>query len=601
MRLWHKIILTPAAGRRWLASNKMRLLVGCCVLPFAMLAFGAEPLDYAIELQVPQSQRALLEDNLDLYHWKGSERMDETQLRRLLSRAPDQIREFLATEGFYSPKIATDLEQRNGKWVVKLEVDPGEPVRVTDIELRVTGAFEDGSDESRARLQKMREDWSLRRGDIFRHADWEAAKRGALKALLLDRYPAASITESRATVDPDKWTVTLEITLDSGPAFTLGALEIEGLERYPASIVERLNPIKPGEPYSQAKLLELQSRLQDSSYFSSASVTVETDPAKPERVPVRVVVTEAKSKKLGFGIGMSTDKGPRGQIVYRDYNFLDRAWRLSGTLKVEGKEQSLGGELQFPLTEEGYRESLTALLERTDIEGEVTRKFVLGAKRSRLRGKNETIYGIRYFLEQQDIQGAPGDSLSALVPSWSWIRRDVDNLLFPTRGYLINFQADGAAKALLSDQDFVRGYARGVYFYPFSPRDQLIARGEFGLVWAESRDGIPSDFLFRAGGDQSVRGYAYEILGVKEGDAIVGGRWLTTASLEYVHWLYPKWGAAAFFDTGDAADNFNDLKLVQGYGLGARWKSPVGPINLDVAYGRETEEVRLHFSVGFSF
>jgi translocation and assembly module TamA len=121
------------------------------------------------------------------------------------------------------------------------------------------------------------------------------------------------------------------------------------------------------------------------------------------------------------------------------------------------------------------------------------------------------------------------------------------------------------------------------------------------VVAASGRDGIPSDFLFRAGGDQSVRGYAYQSLGVREGEAIVGGRWLAVASVEYVRWLTPQWGAAVFIDTGDAADTLDALEPVQGYGVGARWKSPVAPLNLDIAYGQEAEGVRLHFSVGFSF
>ena len=581
-------------------------LAWACALSFAAAVAGtargaASAFEYAIELEAPQAQRALLETHLDLYRWRDSERMDETQLRRLMRLAPDQIREFLATEGFYSPRIDTALEQRDGKWLVKLAVAPGEPARVTGVELRVTGPFDDGSPESRARLDTMRTNWSLRPGAVFRHEDWEAAKRGALKALLLERYPAAGIAESQATVDPEAQRVALRLTLDSGPAFTFGALEVRGLQRYPASIVERLNPITPGEPYSQAKLLDLQARLQDSPYFAGVAVNVETDPARPAQVPVRVEVTENPSKKLGFGIGVSTDAGPRGQIDYRDFNFLDRAWRLAGTLKLDTKSQSLGGDLQFPLSGGGHRDSLNALLERTDIEGEVTRKMALGAKRSRVQGKQETSYGIRYFLEQQDIAGAPGDRRSALVPSYAWTRRDVDNLLFPTKGYILNLQADAAAQALLSDQTFLRGYGRAVWFHPFSPRDQIILRGELGAVGADSRDGIPSDFLFRTGGDQTVRGYAYQSLGVREGDAIVGGRYLVVASAEYVRWLTPQWGAAAFIDAGDAADQLGDLAPVLGYGLGARWRSPVGPLNLDVAYGQDTDDVRLHFSVGFSF
>lgn len=557
--------------------------------------------DYDIELQIPQAQRKLLQDHLDLFHWRGSERMNEVQLQRLVRLAPAQVRTFLSTEGFYAPKIDVSMAHKDAQWVVKLVVDPGEPVRVSQIDLHVTGPFNDGSAESRAQLEKMRADWRLHTGAVFRHEDWESAKRNALKSLLLERYPTASITDSRATVNPETNSVDLQITLNSGPAFTFGALEIQGLRRYPASLVERINPIVPGEPYAQAKLLELQSRLQDSPYFSGAAVSMETDPAQPENVPVLVQVTENQSRKLGFGIGLSTDTGVRGQVDYSDLNLFGQAWRLGGALKLEQKRQSLGADLQFPLRAKGYRDSINTLVERTNIAGEVTQKAAAGVKRTFTRGTTETTYGLRYLIETKDVAGSTRTHSAALSPSYAWTVRKVDHLLYPTRGYLLNLQADVATRALLSDQDFLRGYARAVYFQPLGARDQLIVRGEFGVVAAKSRNGIPSDYLFRTGGDQTVRGYAYQSLGVPEGSAIVGGRYLATTSAEYVHWLTAQWGAAVFVDGGNAADALADLKPVYGYGVGARWKSPVGPLNLDLAYGQKTRDVRVHFSVGFNF
>jgi translocation and assembly module TamA len=569
----------------------------------ALTVQAAEPVfTYDIELHVPQAQRSMMEANLDLYRWRGNDRMDETQLRRLVRLAPAQIGEFLATLGYYGPQIEAGLESVDeGKWQVRLDIVPGEAVRVRGIDLQLNGPLADGSAESRQRLKAIQDNWSLGRDAIFRHEDWEAAKRNALKSLLLEGYPAATVAESQAVVDPASHHVNLRVVLDSGPAFTFGALDVKGLKRYPLSIVERLNPIRPGEPYSQARLLELQSRLQDSPYFAGAIVTVDSDATRNTRVPIQVEVTENLSRKLGFGIGMSTDVGARAQIDYRDLNFLDRAWRLSSALKLDSRSQSLGAELQFPLTAQGYRDSLTALMERKDIQGEVTRKLVLGGKRSFIKGKNESSYGIRYFLEQQDVAGVRNEPSTALVPGYSWTRRDVDNLLYPTQGYLLTLQTDVAAKSLLSDRDFLRGYGRAVYFQPLGKRDQLVLRGELGVVAAAGRDGIPTDFLFRTGGDQTVRGYAYQSLGIPEGSAIVGGRYLAVASAEYVHWFVPQWGVAAFVDRGNAADSLGDLKPVLGYGVGARWKSPVGPLNLDIAYGDKTQAFRLHFSVGFSF
>jgi translocation and assembly module TamA len=154
---------------------------------------------------------------------------------------------------------------------------------------------------------------------------------------------------------------------------------------------------------------------------------------------------------------------------------------------------------------------------------------------------------------------------------------------------------------LLTDEKFIRAYARGIYYRPLGESGSLILRSELGAVFSKEKDGVPSSFLFRAGGDQSVRGYGYQQLGVREGDAIVGGRYLLTASAEYQYWFRPPWGVAVFYDAGNAGDKFGDLHPKSGYGIGARWRSPVGPINVDVAYGHAVRKARLHFSLGFTF
>jgi translocation and assembly module TamA len=120
-------------------------------------------------------------------------------------------------------------------------------------------------------------------------------------------------------------------------------------------------------------------------------------------------------------------------------------------------------------------------------------------------------------------------------------------------------------------------------------------------VIAQSRVGIPSNFLFRTGGDTTVRGYAFESLGVQQGDAVVGGRYYWVGSVELVHWITRTWGVAGFVDAGNAKDKVSELSPALGYGVGARLHTPIGPFRLDVAYGEETKRVRLHFSVGLTF
>ncbi len=158
-----------------------------------------------------------------------------------------------------------------------------------------------------------------------------------------------------------------------------------------------------------------------------------------------------------------------------------------------------------------------------------------------------------------------------------------------------------ASRAALSDQNFVRVHGRIQHYVPLGRRDTLTLRGEIGYTLADSRQRIPQDYLFRTGGAGTVRGYAYQSLGIKEGRATVGGRYLAIASAEVTHWLDEDWGIAAFVDAGDAVDSLQDVRLALGYGLGARWRSPAGPIGVNLAYGERTRGFQLHFSLAIPF
>ena len=211
----------------------------------------------------------------------------------------------------------------------------------------------------------------------------------------------------------------------------------------------------------------------------------------------------------------------------------------------------------------------------------------------------------RFALNYQHEVLSPDDSLkssrNALTANWSWTRRAVDSILNPRDGQVINLQLGGAAQALLSDRNFARLYGRYQLFLPAIDRDVIILRAEGGVTVASSRDGVPQDFLFRTGGAQSVRGYAYQSLGVTDGSATVGGRYLAVTSAEYVHWYKGDWGVAAFIDAGNANDERKLFKMNMGYGFGPRWKSPAGPIAVDLAYGQRDHRVRLQFAVAIAF
>jgi translocation and assembly module TamA len=208
---------------------------------------------------------------------------------------------------------------------------------------------------------------------------------------------------------------------------------------------------------------------------------------------------------------------------------------------------------------------------------------------------------VNYIAEKQRVAGFRTEKRHAVTGNWAVTLRRTNHPLFPDEGYLLNLQLGGAPGIVVAETAFFRAYGKAVGYLKAGSRGVITLRGELGSVWAGEVTGVPSDYLFRTGGDSTVRGYSYQSLGVERGDAVVGGRALAVASAEYTHWVTPDWGAAVFYDAGNAAAKFSDIRLAQGYGLGARWRSPVGPLNLDLAYGERSGKVRLHFSVGIFF
>ena len=241
------------------------------------------------------------------------------------------------------------------------------------------------------------------------------------------------------------------------------------------------------------------------------------------------------------------------------------------------------------------------MAEASDIQGLRTERYAFGAQTVQQRGIVEQRLSLNWEQERRETDASLPSTSRALVPNGVWTWRHVDSLLDPHLGSVVQVQIGGGAKAALSDQNFVRLHGRFQQYIPLGRVDTLILRGELGYTFANSRQHIPQDYLFRTGGAGSVRGYAYQSLGIKEGNAVVGGRYMAIASVEATHWLNEAWGVAAFIDAGDAVDALQDVRLAIGYGLGARWRSPAGPIGIDFAYGDRDKSLHLHFSLAIPF
>jgi translocation and assembly module TamA len=569
-----------------------------------IVAVAASPaaraaLDYRVEVEAPEAIAEPLRNGTDLVRWIGDAGMTPEQLRRLADDAVQDARSVAAAEGYFSAAARVEIDDRVQPWRVTLHVEPGERTRVAAVELQVTGPAADDP-QVETRIADLKKGWTLGRGAPFRQQDWESAKLEALKALSSWRYAAARVASSEARVDPGAREARLSVVLDSGPAYRFGPIAVSGTQRYAPSLVESLSPVHPGDDYDRERLIVYQRRLIETGYFASVRADLETQAADPAAAPLHVAVVEAPSKQVEAGVSYNTDVGVRLQLRYADQNLADRAWRVQSALELDQKIQGVQVDFNSPPGAEGRFNNYFARASNQDIQNELARTFSVGVAHNYGTDLAPSALIGSWTLEEQQAGSAPMDTRYAVYFGFRRTYRRTDEVVAPRSGYFGAFDL-GGAPAPAASRAFLRATAEGSAFFPLGRKGDLSLRTRVGAVEAESSDGIPTPFLFRTGGDQTVRGYAFESLGVQQGDAIVGGRRLFIASVEYTHWVGADWGVAAFLDGGNAWDPGMPFHAALGYGAGARLRTPIGPARLDLAYGRDTGEYRLHVSIGYVF
>jgi translocation and assembly module TamA len=556
---------------------------------FPLVLFSLAPLAQAaaIDLRAPAGIVNLLAPHLPEEAAPGAG--GRARLQRMVG-------EILATEGYFSPQIEfTEADE-----TLHLAIEPGARTLIATVEIAVDGPLDEKT------RQALIDDWALPVGRPFRQQDWNNAKQQLLAALMAEDHAAARLVDSEAIIDPATRQARLRAHYESGPPFRFGELEIIGLERYPAALVERHNrTVRPGEPFREADLRALQTALQATPQFGSVQVRIERDtpPAADGIVtaPVIVSLRERPAHRLSFGAGISSNTGARVETNFQTADLFGQAWELNTGVRIEQRMQTAYADIFFPPTATQRRNSVGVMAQATDIQNLRTERIAIGAQQTWRQDNLETRLSLVWQNERVEPQGAAQSYNQALVPNVAWIWRHIDNRLDPRDGVVLQGQVGGATKAVLSDQDFVRLLGRFQYFLPFGRLDTLMLGGAIGYTIADSRDGIPQEYLFRTGGTGSVRGYSYESLGVREGSAIVGGRYMANATAEYTHWFDDRWGAAVFVDAGDAVDDLGSISLAVGYGLGVRRRTVAGPIAVDLAYGARSESLHLHFSLGIAF
>ena len=472
----------------------------------------------------------------------------------------------------------------------------------------------------------------------------EAVRRLRERYLALG-YPSVQV---RPIVRPVGKDLEVVFRVREGHALVVGSVEITGLRRTDEGLVRKQVDLTPGEPLDPRKLAVLERRLLQLGVFRRVVVTTSTEnPAL-----VKIELEEDHPYHVAYDLRYNSDEHFSAVLDGEVRNLFGRGMAVGARYRFGRLIQEVRGSFHTPslwatgdLTASVYqivenvktvREIPRGLPEASPFEG--TRKeygFQIQEALHRFH-PYDILYGYRYKRTSCPTEGLPPRTrdrrrrlfdpcelpLSALRPGApppfpmleqgaldvSLVRDTRDNPLNPARGAFMSVNFQGSPKLVGSDFDFVKEFVHLSFVHEFR-RKVVWAHGyRVGLIHTFGGERLPFDELFKAGGPNSLRGFAIESVGPQGLDGEPLGGEATFVLNQELRYHHPTGlGLAVFYDAGNVFPRLQDfeLKFRQDVGLGLRYDSVIGLLRLDFAVPldrrRGESAYRLYFGVGQAF
>jgi translocation and assembly module TamA len=595
---WSATGLKRLADRIRFALLFLIFIIAACLLSEAM---AAEPLEVVVEgiegdaLKNAQAALALPPGMVR----EGV--IDQALLDFFRRRIPEKIQKSLEPFGYYEAQASSLVEKtEDGRDLLRVKVIPGAPVRVTSVQVRVTGPGEKNRD-----LTQLAASFPLKSGDVLNQVKYEKAKEELRSKALNLGYLGADFVSHVIRLNRAERKADIELILQTGSQYLFGEVIWEGTQLYPISYLERFLDFKPGEPYSYSKVYQTQLNLINSDRFASVNIRADKNEARDGRVPVRVQLEPSAPKRLRPGVGYSTDYGAKIMLRYQDLNAFHRGHEFNADMSIAERQQAISSYYTFP--NRGHidnRTNLKAGLQRETLDAYDNVLLTLEGEQARSFGYG--IIGSAYLqFRYEKFSEAGQDGISELLmPGLRLYQRRVDDLIRPSRGFRYSLETRGSTQTLGAESDFLQFLGNGDLLIPLGAGFSLIPRTQVGITWQKDPlTDLPPSLRFYAGGDRSVRGYTYQSLGPKDSEGnVIGGKHLLAGSLELEYTITKNWSVAAFYDVGNAFNNFQDATWPMGAGIGIRYYTPAGPVRVDVARQINVDNpgFQLHIAVGFA-
>ena len=565
------------------------------VLLFLSLPLQAKESRINIDIHGMDDKMAqTLKNGLTIEQQKDSERLNPRYVEKLYQDSLESLQQMLTVYGYYSPKIEGQLESIDDGWTVDYQIELGRAVKLEQVDLQITGEAKDDPE-----FEKLAEEFALESGQQLNHQEYESAKKSILRLAASRGYFDGKLTRSEIKVYPEKYSANVYLYYDSGQRYHFGKID------YPDTVIGerlllKLQPIEPGDAYTDSDVLTMRNNLSNSGYFDSVSVRAEREQREDGKVPLSVSLNEKPKHLYTAGVGYGTDTGARLALGWENRYINDRGHRLNADARLSQVANSLSADYVMPFWSETINTvGFNTEYKQQDTDTSESQSFAVGSYYKRQRFGWDETGSLKLLQEDFDVSD-DSDSALLLIPGVSWSRTWADNTLYTRHGGRLSLSLSGASEALLSDLTFGQVVLRGKYIRSIGENSRIITRAAIGATEVSDFEQLPPSLRFFAGGDNSIRGFDYQSLGPEGDDGEVeGGRYLAVGSLEYENMFLGDWGGAVFTDFGNAYNSFSD-PIEYSVGVGVRWRSPVGLIRVDIAkaLSESDESIALHIVIG---
>lgn len=533
--------------------------------------------------------------------------------RSAVEEGAKEIQLFYQRNGYFE---ATATLRGGESGVAEVAVTEGAACSVSEV---ILGLDPEDAPTGPVSLDSVRASLPLKAGERFTVHAYEGAQKAATRAFKDNGFPFAD-TKAEALADLATHTVTVRLTVTPKGRAVFGPVLVQGVKHTEEVIIRRALVFTEGEPYDQRLVEKSQNALFAMGLFESVAVFPKRK-SEPGTATMVVRVREGRHHRVRVGLGYGTYEEVRWQLAWETLRVNDRILTLGTSVKSSAIETNATGYLKRPY----FLSHDNTLLSDVTYGKTVYPEFTYHSLWGRVGVEHdftERLQGAVFAKGDRVSEVSPEPKLARAVPpsavspatfaslegSLTW--RTTDDFLAPTRGFLLNVAAEPVTD-LTSDVRFTKASVDGRAYFDLTHDTVLALKLKVGAILTDAKTSkIHVTKRFYAGGQGSVRGYGWNILGpLSAKGALLGGDGLLEASAELRFPLKGDLKGLVFVDAGNAFREpwkYPTEHIYYGAGFGLRYKTPVGPVGVDIAfrlkdYPLETSPYQFYFFIGYAF